>query len=207
MAEWEALLPTGIFHGVTTNPTLLKRANEPCTIENLHRLARKALELSDEFMCQAWGHDLYECGMQLSAPARDRITIKVPVTMKGVTAASQLIQSGCRVCLTACYNHKQALLAASVGAEYLAPYLGRMTDAGLDGRHECCYMNNIVKGMNSNTRILVASLRDAETLADLAANCNMDTFTFSPAVARELFVDALTDEAAVVFETDAQEAG
>ena len=27
----------------------------------------------------------------------------------------------------------QALVAASVGAEYLAPYLGRMDDAGKDG--------------------------------------------------------------------------
>ena len=26
VAEWEALLPLGMFHGVTTNPTLLERA-------------------------------------------------------------------------------------------------------------------------------------------------------------------------------------
>ena len=26
-AEWDDLLPTGIFHGVTTNPTLLERVN------------------------------------------------------------------------------------------------------------------------------------------------------------------------------------
>lgn len=203
--DWEALLPTGVFHGVTTNPTLLKRAGEPCTLENLHRLAEKALSLCDEFMCQAWGQDLYECGMQLSAPARDHITIKVPVTVEGVQAASELVQAGCRVCLTACYNHKQALLAGSVGAEYLAPYLGRMTDAGLDGQAECCYMNKIVRGMGSSTRILVASLRDAETLAELSAECGMDTYTFAPAIARQLFVDSMTDEAATVFEADAKE--
>eukprot|EP00977_Amphora_coffeiformis_P022438 scaffold10861_cov180-Amphora_coffeaeformis.AAC.25 len=202
--EWDALLPTGIFHGVTTNPTLLKRAGEPCTIENLHRLANKALSLSDEFMCQAWGEDLFACGMELSAPARDRITVKVPVTIKGVQAASELIQAGCRVCLTACYNHKQALLAASVGAEYLAPYLGRMTDTGLDGQGECCYMDKIVKGMGSSTRILVASIRDAETLAELASDCGMDTYTFAPAIARQLFVDPLTDKAAIAFEEDAK---
>jgi transaldolase len=200
--EWEALMPTGIFHGVTTNPTLLQRAGEACTIGNIHRLAAEALTLGDEFMCQAWGDDLYACGMQLTAPARDRITVKVPVTGAGVEAASRLIQSGCRVCLTACYNHRQALLAASVGAEYLAPYLGRMSDAGKDGTSECLSMNEIVKGMGSSTRILVASIRDAQTLADLAAG-GMDTFTFSPAVARELFVEALTDEAAAVFEADA----
>jgi transaldolase len=120
--EWDKLLSTGIFHGVTTNPTLLERAGEECTIDNLHQMARKALQVTDEFMCQAWGSNtssMYECGMALSAPSRDRIVIKVPVTRNGVEAASRLIQAGCRVCLTACYNHQQALIASSVGAEYL----------------------------------------------------------------------------------------
>ena len=40
--EWEELLPTGMFHGVTTNPTLLERAGEECTIANIHKLADKA---------------------------------------------------------------------------------------------------------------------------------------------------------------------
>lgn len=202
MAIWKELLPTGIFHGVTTNPTLLERAGEACTIENLHKMARVALEHTDEFMCQAWGataDDLYQCGMALSQPARDRIVIKVPVTQTGVEAASKLIQANCRVCLTACYNHKQAMIASSVGAEYLAPYLGRMTDAGLDGSAECLKMQAITEGMKSDTRILVASIRNAQTMVDLAA-AGMETFTFSPEVARELFLEPLTTEAAAVFE-------
>lgn len=200
--EWDELLPTGIFHGVTTNPALLERAGEKCTVENLHRLARKALEMTDEFMCQAWGstaEEMYDCGMALSQQARDRIVIKVPVTQTGVEAASMLIKAGCRICLTACYNHKQALIASNVGAEYLAPYLGRMTDAGFDGSAECLKMQQITEGLKSETRILVASIRSSQTIADLAS-AGMETFTFSPAVARELFIDSLTTEAAAVFE-------
>lgn len=186
--DWEELLPTGIFHGITTNPTLLERAGEKCTIENLHRMASKALQMTDEFMCQAWGstaEDLYQCGMALSQPARDRIVIKVPVTQTGVQAASMLIQAGCRICLTACYNHKQALIASSVGAEYLAPYLGRMQDSGKDGVAECLKMQQISEGLKSHTRILVASIREPQTMVDLAAQ-GMETFTFSPDVARQL---------------------
>jgi transaldolase len=203
--EWEELLPTGIFHGVTTNPTLLERAGEKCTVDNLNQMARQALEMTDEFMCQSWGstaQEMYDCGMALSQPARDRIVIKVPVTMEGVQAASLLIQAGVRVCLTACYHHKQAMIAASVGAEYLAPYLGRMTDAGKDGNDECFKMQEITDGMQSPLRILVASIRDAQTMVDLAAG-GMETFTFSPAVAREIFVEPLTTEAAAVFEESA----
>lgn len=200
--EWQELLPTGIFHGVTTNPILLERAGQPCTIENLHFMAQKALAMTEEFMCQAWGstaQEMMDCGMQLSQPNRDRIVIKVPVTMEGVQAASLLIQAGVRVCLTACYNHKQAMIAAGVGAEYIAPYLGRMTEAGMNGISECFIMQQVVKGMQSETRILVASIRDAQTMLVLAAQ-GMDTFTFAPSVARELFVDPLTAGAAQAFE-------
>lgn len=200
--EWELLLPTGMFHGITTNPTLLERANEPCNISNIHRLARTALASSDEFMCQAWGETsklLYECGMKLTEPARDRIVVKVPVTELGVQAATKLIQSGCRVCLTACYDRKQALIAAAVGAEYLAPYVGRMTDAGKNGVEECLSMQEIVTGLHSDTRILVASIRDVNTMVELATS-EMDTFTFSPEVARDLFLEPLTREAAFMFE-------
>jgi transaldolase len=59
--------------------------------------------------------DLYQTGMALSQPDRDRIVIKVPVTMIGVEAAHLLHQSGVRVCLTAGDDSKQALVAASVG--------------------------------------------------------------------------------------------
>ena len=95
------------------------------------------------------------------------------------------------------------MIASSVGAEYLAPYLGRMTDAGLDGSAECLKMQAITEGMKSDTRILVASIRNAQIMVDLAAS-GMETFTFSADVARELFVEPLTTEAAAVFEEAAE---
>ena len=127
--EWDALLPLGLFHGVTTNPALLERSHEPCTISNLHQLAAKALcHHIDEFMCQTWGstaQEMYENGMAISKFDRDRIVIKVPVTAQGAEAATLLGDAGVRICLTACYDSKQALIAASMGVEYIAPYLGR----------------------------------------------------------------------------------
>jgi len=200
--EWDALLPLGMFHGVTTNPTLLERADEACTVTNLHRLASKALSHANEFMCQTWGStsiEMYDNGMSLSKLDRERIVIKVPVTPLGAESAALLIESGVRVCLTACYDSKQALVAASMGVEYIAPYLGRMSDSGKDGFDECIKMQSIVDGLGSDTRILVASIRDAATLADLAVE-GLDTYTFSPAVARELFDEPLTDKAAAEFE-------
>ncbi len=210
-AEWEELIPTGIFHGITTNPTLLERANHKCTIPDIQALATRALNLvgCDEFMCQAWGStasEMYEVGMSLSEIDRKRVVIKVPVTMEGTKAARKLIDSGVRVCLTACYSSNQAIVAAGLGAEYLAPYLGRMTDGGKDGFTECQTMQLIANGMGSSTRILVASIRDVQSMADLMSN-GMDTFTFNPDVARELFSESLTDAAAIDFEAAAKRGG
>lgn len=200
--EWDELLPLGLFHGVTTNPTLLERANEPCTVSNLHNLATKALSSTDEFMCQTWGStakEMYDNGMAISKKDREKIVIKVPVTKTGAEAATMLAEAGVRICLTACYDAKQALIAASMGVEYIAPYLGRMTDNGKDGLNQCKKMHKIVEGLGSTTRIFAASIRDAETLADLAVD-GLYTYTFSPAVARELFDEPLTDTAAAEFE-------
>ena len=201
-AEWRSLLPTGMFHGVTCNPTLLERANETCTVTNLHKLAAEALTYTNEFMCQSWGSnsdEMYDNAMKISEPDRDNIVIKVPVTKEGTVAATRLQQSGVRICLTACYGSKQALVAAGMGVEYIAPYLGRMTDNGKDGFDECVKMQQIVDGLQADTRILAASIRDAESLADLAV-AGLDTFTFSPDVARQLFDEPLTVSAAEEFE-------
>ena len=44
-ADWRQWLPTGLFHGVTTNPTLLKRAGQPCDLASLRALSHEALAL------------------------------------------------------------------------------------------------------------------------------------------------------------------
>ena len=74
-----------------------------------------------------------------------------------------------------------------------------MTDAGRDGFNECLKMQQVIEGLQGDTRVLVASIRDCQTMVDLAAE-GMETFTISPEVARELFVEPLTKEAAAAFE-------
>lgn len=206
MAEWDSLLPTGVFYGVTTNPSLLERCNQPCTVENLNRLARKALTVSHEFFCQAWGtsaDEIYDNGFKLSLPDRDRIVIKVPITKMGVEACHRLHQSGVKVCLTACYNKEQALVAAGVGANYVAPHLDRMNAAGREGFEECKQMIKIMDGLGSDTRVLLASIRNTECMSLLAAE-GFDSFAMPGDVAEQLFVEPLTDARAEEFQGAAE---
>lgn len=55
-------------------------------------------------------------------------------------------------------------------------------------------------------RLLVASIRTADEVAALAAE-GINTMTFSPAVAAQLFDVQLTNEAAAVFQQHADEMG
>ena len=54
-------------------------------------------------------------------PSQEQRDAEVKAAQAGTQAASHLIASGVRVCLTACYGSHQSLIASSVGAEYLAP--------------------------------------------------------------------------------------
>ena len=108
-------------------------------------------------MCQAWGgtvESYVTSGLALAAKDPERMVIKVPVNAEGVQAASKLQTQGIRICLTACYASHQALVAGSAGVEYLAPYLGRMTDSGKDGMDEIERMQAIVEGLGCTTRKL-----------------------------------------------------
>lgn len=115
------LLPLGIFHGITTNPTLLERASHACSTRQCAELAEKAFALgAKEFMLQTWGPTvkaMVDVGLELSKPDRERIVVKVPVTLNGTVVAAKLISSGVRVCLTTSYSREQALVASGVGAE------------------------------------------------------------------------------------------
>lgn len=207
---WMAWQPTGIFHGVTTNPLLLERAGVPCTVEALRNLAQQAWKLGfREVQMQTWGttvaelvrhgHALAELGHRHN----DRLLVKVPISRLGTEAASQLIATGARVTFTALYEPAQVLIAAALGAEQAAPYLGRISDRGRDGRAEIEAMQAMVAGLGSPLRLLVASIRQAEDLVALAQS-GLTTFTISPAIATALFESEATMAAIADFERAAQ---
>ncbi|MBM4129998.1 transaldolase [bacterium] len=209
VSAWERLLPTGIFHGVTTNPLLLERAQLACEVEVLARLARRAGELgAREIHLQAWGGDaeaLAATGSRLAQAAGGgaAVLVKVPATREGFAAAARLRDDGVGVTMTAVYAPGQVLAAAALGAAYAAPYLGRLEDAGRDGAGTLLMMREVLAGTGAATRLLAASLRSADRVVDLA-RAGLDTFTFGPAVAEALLRDELATAAAAEFARAAQ---
>lgn len=205
-ADWRAWLPSGLLFGITTNPTLLKRVGLRCERASLQRLTETALGLgAQELHLQAWGGDaaaLYDCGSSLAALAPSQVVVKLPITREGCAAAARLIAAGHRITFTACYDASQMLIASALGADYAAPYLGRIGDAGRDGHAEVVQMQRTLDGLSSRTRLLAASLRQVGDVSRLAA-AGVTSFTLSPMLLAALFEQPETLAAAAQFEADA----
>ena len=110
-----------------------------------------------------------------------------------------LHKSGVNVCLTAGYNKQQALVAAGVGAKYFAPHLDKMNRAGRDGMAECKEIIKIMNGLDTDTRVILASIRNTECMSELAAH-GLNTMAMPAFVAEKLFLEELTDARAQEFE-------
>ena len=205
-ATWEHFLPTGLFYGVTTNPKLLHQAGITCTVQNLAGLAQDAFSLgAQEIHLQVWGGEtapMLAVGRELAA-IDPRVSVKVPITQAGIRVARQLIDEGAKVTLTAVHSAVQMLPAIALGAAYAAPYMGRMSDAGLDGPGEVVAMQQMIARLKSPTRLLVASIRQLSDLANLARN-GVDTFTVLPPLLEEMLNNPLTIKAADDFERKAR---
>jgi transaldolase len=205
---WASLWPLGLFQGITTNPTLLRRAGLPCNREGLLPLVRAAQAIGcQEFHLQAWGGteaDLLACSQDLVSMAPELVVVKLPMTGPGLRVANRLLRAGERVTLTACYSIPQVLASSALGATYVAPYLGRISDDGRDGCAEVLLMGRCLRALGSSTRLLVASLRSLAELTRLAAE-GVETFTLSPQLAQQLWCHSASEAAAAQFERDASE--
>jgi TalC/MipB family fructose-6-phosphate aldolase len=202
------LLELGIFRGLTTNPLLLARAG--LGADDLPGVVEWAVGLgAEEVFCQAWGTtaaDLVARGEQLHALAPDVVAVKVPATRAGTGAAAVLAGRGIPVLLTAVYSAPQAVLAAAAGCTYLAPYLGRMSDAGRPAHEETIGMHRLLTAVGATTRLLVASIRTPADVVLLAKE-GIGCFALQPPVAEAFFADPLTRAATEEFERAAAASG
>lgn len=195
------LLETGIFSGVTTNPTLLQQAGItlstlPTLVDTVRRAGAQTV------FAQTWGRthrELADHAGRLRELCGD-VAIKVPATVAGLSLVRELKDEGVSTLLTGVYKREQIIPAIQSGADWVAPYVGRMTDHGRDGVEQTIAMQRVLDATSSATRLLVASIRSAEEVGTMA-EAGVDGFTLRPARWRELIDDGLTAEALEVFET------
>jgi transaldolase len=143
-ADVEPLLAAGLIDGLTTNPTLLKKAGatswsqakqimkDLCALFRPYPVSLELTALEEESMVTQ--------ASELAALG-DNAIIKVPVggyravnpkadPYTGLKVIRRLFRRGVRVNTTLVFNTTQALWAANAGAVYVSPFLGRLADYG-----------------------------------------------------------------------------
>ena len=201
-SQLEPLLRTGLFAGITTNPTILHRAGlSGDDVADLLEWARD--HAAGRFFAQATGEsveDLRRSAVRLAALGTD-VVVKLCATAEGLGVARELTRDGHPVLITAVYHPVQMMLAEAAGAEFVAPYVGRADDSGRDGIALVRQMTAVSRG---ETRVLAASLRSASAVVDATAAGAHDV-TMAPAVAAAVLGDDLTLAAAAEFEAIARQ--
>lgn len=198
-------LATGFVAGVTTNPTLLRRAGVPAV--GVTDLARSILAAgADELHLQATATDaagLVEEARRLAAIDPARVRIKLVATPDGYRAARTLAADHVPVTLTGVYTVRQALVADSVGARSIAVYLGRLRDGGQDPMALVGSMQALLEAQSSAVQILAASIRDPGELVELAL-LGVASATVAPPVLHRMLESDATAAAAAAFAEDAE---
>lgn len=209
VSEWQRLMSTGMFHGITTNPLLAQRAGLQYPSIDWAAMVMQARDLgAQEFHAQVYGPpDSYAAfAAALYAAGRDAgiaTVVKIPMVEPALRQVPAIKALGGPILLTAVYSAAQMLVASAMQAAYIAPYFGRMLESGADAYGALADMQAVAAQPEVNTKVLVASLRDADQMVKLARQGH-DTFTIAPVIADALLANDQTQAAYVAFEEAAK---
>ncbi len=187
--EWAQMSQLGLSRRVTCNPLLLQAVGLPVTMATLEQLAHESVRLGlEELHLQAWPNeqgDWYPIA-QAIANLGDHIVVKLPAVAAAMVAAAQLKQKGHKILITAISNPIHALWASQIGADYVAPYVGRLQEAGVDTHALLSSM--VVQQKLGGPIVLAASIRNLEML-----NQVIQTGVAAVTVQKKLIHEGLTD--------------
>lgn len=198
--DWDLLVTSGALRCVTCNPILVREAGLAVNLATATHLFAKAQTLGlEELHLQAWpdAHGNWlPVALELAALGT-QVIVKLPAIQAALPAARTLKRQGARVLLTAVNSTLQGLVAMDLGADYVAPYVGRAQEAGLDAHG---LVDALVKLQErGGPCVLAASIRSQAMLDRLICQ-GVGAVTLRAKLLRELGLDPLTVSAIKQFE-------
>lgn len=190
-AEINALIPTGLVDGVTTNPSLVAKSGRDFkeVIKEICGVTDGPVSAEVTALDAA---DMIKEG-KILAQIADNVVVKLPLTIEGITACNALTREGIKTNVTLCFSANQALLAAKAGATYISPFIGRLDDLNIDGMDLIREIRIIYDNYDFRTEILAASIRSANHVKE-SAIAGADVATVPPSVLKGLANHPLTDK-------------
>ncbi|KAA9219205.1 MULTISPECIES: fructose-6-phosphate aldolase [Aerococcus] len=148
--------------GVTTNPSILKKAGKIDVVNHLQQI-QEVIGADKDLHVQVVAKDydgIIRDAHAILKAVNDRVCIKIPVNKDGLRAIKTLKAEGVRITATAIYSKIQALLAAELGADFLAPYVNRMLNLDTDPYEVISSVSYQLARSNSQTEIIAASFKN-----------------------------------------------
>lgn len=180
----------GVIEGVTTNPSLA------CKEERNYRECVKEIcsIVSGPVSAEAVSMDapgMIDEARQLARIA-ENVNVKIPMCPEGLKAIKALAAEGIDTNCTLIFSANQALLAASAGATFVSPFVGRLDDIGNDGIRILAEIVEIYEYYGMLTEVISASIRTAQHVVDSAlAGAHIATVPYD--VLRKMVSHPLTD--------------
>ena len=186
----------GVLDGVTTNPSLMKKAADKAGVAlDFHEHIYKICELVDgDVSAEVTATDFAGIMQEARtlAPIHKNVVVKVPLILDGIKAIKALKAEGIRVNCTLCFSPTQALIAAKAGAAYISPFLGRVDDISSDGMKMLEEIVTIYDNYGYETEVLAASIRHPMHVVE-AALMGAHVATMPLSVIKKLLKHPLTD--------------
>ncbi|MBP2025932.1 fructose-6-phosphate aldolase [Peptoniphilus stercorisuis] len=189
----------GVLSGVTTNPSLI--AKEGKVFEDVVLEITKIVDgpISAEVTATKW-EEMVEQGREL-AKIHKNIIIKIPMTEDGLKAVNVLSKEGIKTNVTLIFSANQALLAATAGASYVSPFIGRLDDIGQNGMDLIEDLSEIFDIYGIDTEIIAASVRHTTHIIECAKS-GADIATVPYKVFKQMVKHPLTDSGIETFLSD-----
>ncbi len=191
----------GLVDGVTTNPTLVKRAGRdykkivkeistfvkgPISVEVTKEDTEGMIKQAEEYV--KWGKN---------------IVVKILMTPEGMEAVRILNKKKIKTNVTLVFSPIQALIAAKAGTTYVSPFVGRLDDIGHFGIDVVAQIRDIYDNYGFETKIITASVRHPTHVLE-ASLVGSDVVTIPPSVMMKLFDHPLTEKGIEKFREDAK---
>ncbi len=190
----------GCLSGVTTNPSIISREKTP-----LIEAVKNILHVNDTLkvlveVTSRKTEEMIQQGIEFSKLS-PQVIIKIPAIGNGLAAVKELSSMGISTTVTLIFTANQAVLASMAGADYIAPFAGRLDDIGSDSMELVRSIKRIFLMHKVQTNIITASVRSPLLVAKYF-EAGSDIVTVPYNIFSAMMLHPLTETGLQKFEQD-----
>ncbi len=185
--------------GATSNPTILEKGK--CSAEQFVSYIPEGKAFFIQLVSRK-KEEMIEEAIKLKKK-HPGVIVKIPVTREGIQAIPFIEAQKIPTLATAVYSLEQAALAIHSGCSYVAPYVNRICNLGIDGVEVALSIQSFIRQHGYPCRVVAASFKNLYQVQTLIAG-GIDSITISLELFEKMVDNINTDLAVRVFEEDAK---